>query len=71
MAKTSFRNSHSILSLVFSALTIMIGLFLFQGVTPASAQTIVDRHQALMWKVGDLMHQWEELQTTLASSQSA
>jgi ATP-binding cassette subfamily F protein 3 len=29
-----------------------------------AAQPIVDRHQALMWKVGDLMHQWEELQST-------
>jgi ATP-binding cassette subfamily F protein 3 len=28
----------------------------------AAAQPIVDRHQALMWQVGDLMHQWEELQ---------
>jgi ATP-binding cassette subfamily F protein 3 len=27
-----------------------------------AAQPIVDRHQALMWEVGDLMHQWEELQ---------
>ena len=27
-----------------------------------AAQPIIDRHQALMWKVGDLMHQWEELQ---------
>jgi ATP-binding cassette subfamily F protein 3 len=26
-----------------------------------AAQPIVDRHQALMWEVGDLMHQWEEL----------
>jgi ATP-binding cassette subfamily F protein 3 len=33
-----------------------------------ASQTIVDRHQALMWKVGDLMHQWEELQTHLAES---
>ena len=41
MAKTSFRKSHSILSLVFSALTIMVSFFLCQ-VTPASAQTIVD-----------------------------
>jgi ATP-binding cassette subfamily F protein 3 len=32
----------------------------------AAAQPIIDRHQALMWKVGDLMHQWEELQSTLA-----
>jgi ATP-binding cassette, subfamily F, member 3 len=29
----------------------------------AASQTVVDRHQALMWRVGDLMHQWEELQT--------
>jgi ATP-binding cassette subfamily F protein 3 len=27
----------------------------------AAAQPIVDRHQALMWQVGDLMHQWEQL----------
>jgi ATP-binding cassette, subfamily F, member 3 len=32
----------------------------------AAAQPVIDRHQALMWKVGDLMHQWEELQSTLA-----
>ena len=25
------------------------------------AQPVIDRHQALMWQVGDLMHQWEEL----------
>jgi ATP-binding cassette subfamily F protein 3 len=30
----------------------------------AAAQPIIDQHQALMWKVGDLMHQWEELQST-------
>jgi ATP-binding cassette subfamily F protein 3 len=29
----------------------------------ATAQPLIDRHQALMWKVGDLMHQWEEVQT--------
>jgi ATP-binding cassette, subfamily F, member 3 len=28
----------------------------------AAAQPIIDKHQALMWTVGDLMHQWEELQ---------
>jgi ATP-binding cassette subfamily F protein 3 len=28
----------------------------------AAAQPIINRHQALMWEVGDLMHQWEELQ---------
>ena len=27
------------------------------------AQPIVDRHQALMWQLGDLMHQWEGLQS--------
>jgi ATP-binding cassette subfamily F protein 3 len=30
-----------------------------------AAQPVVDRHQALMWEVGDLMHQWEELQESL------
>jgi ATP-binding cassette subfamily F protein 3 len=29
----------------------------------AAAQALVTRHQSLMWEVGDLMHQWEELQT--------
>jgi ATP-binding cassette subfamily F protein 3 len=29
-----------------------------------SAKPIIDRHQALMWEVGDLMHQWELLQQT-------
>jgi hypothetical protein len=24
---------------------------------------VVDRHQALMWEVGDLMHKWEQLQS--------
>jgi ATP-binding cassette subfamily F protein 3 len=33
-----------------------------------AAQPTIDRHQSLMWKVGDLMHRWEELQTTSASS---
>jgi ATP-binding cassette subfamily F protein 3 len=27
-----------------------------------AAKPIIDRHQALMWEVGDLMSQWEELQ---------
>jgi ATP-binding cassette subfamily F protein 3 len=31
-----------------------------------AAQPAIDRHQALMWEVGDLMHRWEELQTTAA-----
>jgi ATP-binding cassette subfamily F protein 3 len=29
----------------------------------SAAQSVVDEHEALMWKVGDLMHQWEELQS--------
>lgn len=29
-----------------------------------AAQPVIDRHQGLMWQVGDLMHQWEELQTS-------
>jgi ATP-binding cassette, subfamily F, member 3 len=29
----------------------------------ANAKPVIDRHQALMWEVGDLMNQWEELQT--------
>ena len=28
----------------------------------ANSQPVIDRHHALMWEVGDLMHQWEELQ---------
>ena len=28
-----------------------------------AAKPIIDRHQTLMWEVGDLMHQWEALQT--------
>jgi ATP-binding cassette subfamily F protein 3 len=31
-----------------------------------AAQPVIDRHQALMWEVGDLMHRWEELQATPA-----
>jgi ATP-binding cassette subfamily F protein 3 len=30
-----------------------------------AAQPVIDRHQALMWEVGDLMNQWEALQTEL------
>jgi ATP-binding cassette subfamily F protein 3 len=33
----------------------------------AAAQPVIDRHHALMWQVGDLMHQWEELQNTSLS----
>ena len=35
------------------------------------SKQIVDRHQALMWEVGDLMAQWEALQEhAQASSES-
>jgi ATP-binding cassette subfamily F protein 3 len=34
----------------------------------AAAQPVVERHQALMWEVGDLMHQWEELQAAAADA---
>ena len=27
------------------------------------AQTVINRHQALMWELGELMHEWEDLQT--------
>jgi len=40
MSKTSFRKTHSTLSLFF--LAIVVGCLSFQGVSPASAQTIVD-----------------------------
>jgi ATP-binding cassette, subfamily F, member 3 len=36
----------------------------------AAAQPVIDRHQTLMWEVGDLMHQWEELQTAGLSGPS-
>ncbi|MEN3339350.1 MAG: ATP-binding cassette, subfamily er 3 [Acidobacteriota bacterium] len=29
-----------------------------------TSKPIVDRHQALMWEIGDLMHQWEDLHAT-------
>ena len=29
--------------------------------TRGAAQPVIDRHQALMWEVGELMHQWEML----------
>jgi len=28
-----------------------------------AARPVIDRHQTLMWEVGDLMHQWEVLQS--------
>jgi nicotinamidase-related amidase len=42
MAKTSFRKNRSILSVVYSTVTIIVGFLLCQGVTPASGQTIID-----------------------------
>ncbi|MSO45456.1 MAG: ABC transporter ATP-binding protein [Acidobacteria bacterium] len=30
-----------------------------------AAQPVIDRHQALMWEIGDLMHRWEELQAAV------
>jgi ATP-binding cassette, subfamily F, member 3 len=33
-----------------------------------TAQPLIDRHQALMWEVRDLIHQWEELQTSLPAA---
>ena len=26
-----------------------------------ASQSVIDRHQGLMWEVGELMHQWEML----------
>jgi ATP-binding cassette subfamily F protein 3 len=37
----------------------------------AAAQPIIERHQALMWQVGDLMHQWEELQAAADLTRTA
>jgi ATP-binding cassette subfamily F protein 3 len=34
----------------------------------AAANTLIDRHQALMWEVGDLMAQWEALQEHASES---
>ena len=36
-----------------------------------AAQPVIDKHQALMWKVGDLMHQWEEMQAAADAGASA
>ena len=33
-----------------------------------AVQPVVDRHQALMWEVGDLMHKWEALQQSLENA---
>jgi ATP-binding cassette subfamily F protein 3 len=37
----------------------------------AAAQPVIDGHQALMWTVGELMHQWEELQATDLATRDA
>ena len=29
-----------------------------------AARPLVERHQTLMWEVGDLIHEWEEMQMT-------
>ena len=33
-----------------------------------AAQPVIDRHQALMWQVRDLMHEWEQLQSSLTTA---
>jgi ATP-binding cassette subfamily F protein 3 len=35
-----------------------------------SSKQVIDRHQALMWEVGDLMAQWEALQEHASQSES-
>jgi len=30
----------------------------------AAAESVLTEHQAVMWEVGDLMNQWETLQTS-------
>ena len=42
VAKTFFQKNYSILSVAFFALTILVSFFFWQGVTPASAQTIIE-----------------------------
>ena len=36
----------------------------------ARSKPVIDRHQALMWEVGDLMAQWEALQNHAAEQAS-
>jgi ATP-binding cassette subfamily F protein 3 len=38
---------------------------------PDAAKAVIDRHQALMWEVGDLMGQWEALQEHAAENDRA
>jgi phage shock protein A len=35
-----------------------------------ASKQVLDRHQSLMWEVGDLMAQWEALQEHAAASES-
>jgi uncharacterized protein (DUF885 family) len=35
-----------------------------------AAQPVIDQHQALMWRVSELMHRWEEMQKTAELSAS-
>ena len=35
-----------------------------------ASKQVIDRHQALMWEVGDLMGQWEALQEHASPSES-
>ena len=37
----------------------------------SQSQPLIDRHQALMWEVGELMHRWEELQRQAAELEAA
>jgi ATP-binding cassette subfamily F protein 3 len=36
-----------------------------------AAQPLIDRHQSLMWEVGELMHQWESLSELLDAERQA
>ena len=38
---------------------------------PVASKEVIDRHQALMWEVGDLMGQWEALQEHASSGSSS
>ena len=33
------------------------------GIEPGHPQPVIERHQQLMWQVGDLMDRWEKLQS--------
>ena len=37
---------------------------------PVVSKPVIDRHQKLMWEVGDLMSQWEALQEHAAEEQA-